>query len=436
MTADDGHFSREKSAEMLPAEHISREKSAGWRERAAGLFPGGVNSPVRAYRAVGGEPPILVRGVGAEVWDADGNRFLDYVGAYGPLLLGHAHPAVVAAIEEATGAGGSFGATGPGEVRLAELIRERMPSVERLRFVNSGTEAAMSALRVARAATGRELVIKFEGGYHGHADSLLVEAGSGAATLSIPGSAGVAAPVAAQTLVARYNDLDSVERLLAANRDRVAAVIVEPVAANMGVVPPAAGFLEGLRELASASGALLIFDEVITGFRVAPGGAQQLYGVRPDLTVLGKIIGGGLPVGAYGGRADLLDLVAPAGPVYQAGTLSGHPVVMAAGEATLRLLTPELYAAVEQRADRLEEALAAPGRSTARVGSLLTLFFRERPPRDFGEAKEADTAAFAAFFQALRSAGVLLPPSQFEAWFVSAAHDDAVIEETIRAIPR
>ncbi len=409
--------------------------AATWRERAAGLFPGGVNSPVRAYRAVGGEPPILVRGKGAEVWDADGHRYLDYVGAFGPLLLGHAQPAVVAAIREAAEAGGSFGATGPGEVRLAELIRERMPSIERLRFVNSGTEAAMSALRVARAATGRELVIKFDGGYHGHADSLLVEAGSGAATLSIPGSAGVAAAVAAQTLVARYNDLSSIERLLAANEGKVAALIVEPVAANMGVVTPSPGFLEGLRRLTAASGTLLIFDEVITGFRVAPGGAQELYGVRPDLTILGKIIGGGLPVGAYGGRADLLDLVAPSGNVYQAGTLSGHPVVMAAGEATLRGLTPDVYAAIDRRADRLEEALAGPGRSTARVGSLLTLFFRERPPRDFGEAKESDTAAFGRFFRSMKEAGVLLPPSQYEAWFLSAAHDDAVVDETIRAIP-
>jgi glutamate-1-semialdehyde 2,1-aminomutase len=409
--------------------------ATAWRERAADLFPGGVNSPVRAYRAVGGEPPILVRGSGAEVWDADGNRYLDYVGAFGPLLLGHAQPAVVAAIRDAAEAGGSFGATGPGEVRLAELIRERMPSVEKLRFVNSGTEAAMSALRVARAATGRELVIKFEGGYHGHADSLLVEAGSGIATLSLPGSAGVSASVAAQTLVARYNDLDSVERLMHANDGRVAAVIVEPVAANMGVVAPAPGFLAGLRRLTSADGSLLIFDEVITGFRVSPGGAQELYGVRPDLTILGKIIGGGLPVGAYGGRADLLDLVAPAGDVYQAGTLSGHPVVMAAGEATLRQLTPELYAAIDRRADRLEEALARPGRSTARVGSLLTLFFRDRPPRDFGEARESDTTAFAAFFRAMKQAGVLLPPSQYEAWFLSAAHDDQVIDETIRAIP-
>jgi glutamate-1-semialdehyde 2,1-aminomutase len=377
----------------------------------------------------------MVRGSGAEVWDVDGNRFLDYVGAFGPLLLGHAHPAVVAAIREAAEAGGSFGATGPGEVRLAELIRERMPSIERLRFVNSGTEAAMSALRVARAATGRELVIKFDGGYHGHADSLLVEAGSGAATLSLPGSAGVAASVAAQTLVARYNDLDSVERLLTANPARVAAVIVEPVAANMGVVTPLPGFLEGLRRLTVRDGALLIFDEVITGFRVAPGGAQELYGVRPDLTVLGKIIGGGLPVGAYGGRADLLDLVAPAGAVYQAGTLSGHPVVMAAGEATLRRLTPDLYAAIDGRADRLAEALAGPGRSVARVGSLLTLFFRDRPPRNFGEARESDAAAFAGFFGAMKGAGVLLPPSQYEAWFLSAAHDDEVLDETIRAIP-
>jgi glutamate-1-semialdehyde 2,1-aminomutase len=409
--------------------------ATAWRARATGLFPGGVNSPVRAYRAVGGEPPILVRGAGAEVWDADGNRYLDYVGAYGPLLLGHANPAVVAAIRAAAEAGGSFGATGPGEVRLAELIRDRMPSIERLRFVNSGTEAAMSALRVARAATNRELVIKFDGGYHGHADSLLVEAGSGVATLALPGSAGVAAAVAAQTLVARYNDLDSVADLFRRNPERVAAVIVEPVAANMGVVAPVPGFLEGLRGLTTEAGAVLIFDEVITGFRVAPGGAQELYGIRPDLTVLGKIIGGGLPVGAYGGRADLIDLVAPAGPVYQAGTLSGHPVVMAAGEATLSQLTPELYAAIERRAGRLEEALGRPGRSTARVGSLLTLFFRSQAPRDFNEARESDTAAFADFFNAMRAAGLLLAPSQYEAWFLSAAHDDAVIDETIEALP-
>ena len=409
--------------------------AADWRERAAKLFPGGVNSPVRAYRAVGGEPPILVRGEGPHVWDADGNRYLDYVGAFGPLLLGQAHPAVVEAIRRAAEAGGPFGATGPGEVRLAELIRSRMPSIERIRFVNSGTEAAMSALRVARAATGRDLVIKFEGGYHGHADSLLVEAGSGLATFSLPGSAGVPAAVAAQTLVATYNDLQSVAGLLDHHPGQVAAVIVEPIAANMGVVAPVDGFLEGLRRLADRAGALLVFDEVITGFRVAPGGAQELYGVRPDLTVLGKIIGGGLPVGAYGGRADLLDLVAPAGPVYQAGTLSGHPLVMAAGEATLKELTPAVYAGLEARSARLAEGLRRPGVAVARVGSLLTLFFRAAPPRDFAQAKESDQAAFARFFGALRSGGVLLPPSQFEAWFVSAAHDDEAIARTLGALP-
>lgn len=412
---------------------ISAGTAAAWRERAAQLFPGGVNSPVRAYRAVGGEAPIMVRGQGPFAWDADGKRYIDYVGAFGPLMVGHAHPTVVEAIRTAVEAGGSFGATSPAEVRLGEMIRSRMPSIERLRFVNSGTEAAMSALRVARAATGRDLVIKFDGGYHGHADSLLVEAGSGAATLSIPGSAGVAAPVAAQTLVAIYNDLSSVAALLDLNASKVAAVIVEPVAANMGVVPPAPGFLAGLRRLTDRSGAVLIFDEVISGFRVAPGGAQELFGVRPDLTVLGKIIGGGLPVGAYGGRAELLDLVAPAGPVYQAGTLSGHPVVMAAGEATLLQLTSEVYAAIEARADRLEEGLRREGVSVARVGSLLTLFFRDRAPSNFREAKECDTEAFGRFFHHMREAGVLLPPSQFEAWFLSAAHDDAVIDATLDA---
>jgi glutamate-1-semialdehyde 2,1-aminomutase len=405
-----------------------------WRERAASLFPGGVNSPVRAYGPVGGEPPVIVRGEGARVWDADGNSYVDYVGAFGPLLLGHAHPAVVTAIEAAAQAGGSFGATSPGEVRLAELIRQRMPSIERIRFVNSGTEAAMSALRVARAATGRDLVIKFDGGYHGHSDSLLVEAGSGAATLSIPGSAGVVSLVASQTLVATYNGLDSVAALLRAHQDQVAAVIVEPVAANMGVVLPAAGFLAGLRELTEQAGALLVFDEVITGFRVGPGGAQELYGVCPDLTILGKIIGGGLPIGAYGGRQDLLDLVAPSGPVYQAGTLSGHPIVMAAGEATLALLTDSMYAAIETRAARLAEGIRRPGASVTRVGSLLTLFFRDRAPTNFSEARACDTGAFARFFNSMRDAGVMLPPSQFEAWFLSASHDDAVIEATLEAV--
>ena len=400
------------------------------------LFPGGVNSPVRAYRAVGGEPPVLVRGEGPHVWDDAGHRYIDYVGAFGPLVLGHAPAEVVAAITEAAEAGGPFGVTGPGEVRLAEIIASRMPSIERIRFVNSGTEAAMSALRVARAATGRDLIVKFEGGYHGHADSLLVEAGSGAMTLSIPGSAGVARSVAEQTLVATYNDLDSVEAVLRAHSGKIAAVIVEPIAANMGVVPPVRGFLEGLRDLTASAGALLIFDEVITGFRVGPGEAQELFGVRPDLTVLGKIIGGGLPVGAYGGRAELMDLVAPAGPVYQAGTLSGHPLVMAAGVATLRALTPELYAGVERQAARLESGLRVEGASVARVGSLLTLFFRGQAPRNFREAKSSDTDAFARFFHKMLDSGVVLPPSQFEAWFVSAAHDASVIDATLEAASR
>jgi glutamate-1-semialdehyde 2,1-aminomutase len=375
----------------------------------------------------------MVRGQGAFTWDVDGNRYIDYVGAFGPLIVGHAHPAVVEAIHAAVDAGGSFGATTPAEVRLAELICSRMPSIERLRFVNSGTEAAMSALRVARAATGRDLVIKFEGGYHGHADSLLVEAGSGVATLSIPGSAGVAEPVAAQTLVATYNNLGSVAALLDSHAGEIAAIIVEPVAANMGVIPPEPGFLTGLRQLADGAGALLVLDEVITGFRVAPGGAQELYGVRADLTVLGKIIGGGLPVGAYGGRAELLDLVAPAGPVYQAGTLSGHPVVMAAGEATLLQLTPAVYTAIEARADRLEAGLRREGVSVARVGSLLTLFFRDKAPSNFREAKECDAISFSQFFHRMSDAGVLLPPSQFEAWFLSMAHDDAIIDATVSA---
>jgi glutamate-1-semialdehyde 2,1-aminomutase len=367
---------------------------------------------------VGGDPAIVVRGEGSQVWDADGNSYVDYVGAFGPLILGHAHPAVVSAVREAAGEGGPFGATSPAEVRLGELIGRAMPSIQRLRFVSSGTEAAMSALRVARAATGRDLLIKFDGGYHGHADSLLVKPGSGAATLSLPGSAGVTEAVASQTLVAPYNDLEAVERLL---DERVAAVIVEPVAANVGVIPPAPGFLEGLRGLCSRRGALLIFDEVITGFRVAPGGAQERYGVTPDLTVLGKIIGGGLPVGAYGGARELMDLVAPAGPVYQAGTLSGHPLVMAAGEATLSALDGALYRRLELLGAQLQEGLQHPEASVARVGSLLTVFFRDGADR------------FGRFFHAMKEAGILLPPSQFEAWFISGAHSDLDVERTIAA---
>jgi glutamate-1-semialdehyde 2,1-aminomutase len=413
---------------------VTHDRSERWRARAEAIFPGGVNSPVRAYRAVGGDAPIIVRGEGAFVWDEDGTRYIDYVGAYGPLVLGHGDPAVIDAIRGAAEEGGPFGATAPAEVRLAELIRERMPSIEKLRFVNSGTEAAMSALRVARAATGRELVIKFEGGYHGHSDGLLAQAGSGVATLSIPGSAGVTQAVAGQTLVAEFNRLDSVEALLDAHAGEVAAIIVEPVAANMGVVAPQPGFLTGLRRLADSSGALLIFDEVITGFRVGPGGAQELYGVRPDLTLLGKIIGGGLPVGAYGGRADLLELVAPAGRVYQAGTLSGHPVVMAAGEATLKQLTPETYVTLEATARLLAERLTGCGYTVAQVGSMLTVFFRATAPTNYREAADSDTDAFTSFFNGLRRNGVLIPPSQFEAWFISSAHTDSVIAATTEAI--
>jgi glutamate-1-semialdehyde 2,1-aminomutase len=389
------------------------------RQEAARLFPGGVNSPVRAYRAVGGEPPIIDHGRAGHVWDADGREYVDWVGAFGPLILGHAHPAVVAAQEDAIARGGPFGATTEAEVRLGRLITEAMPAVERLRFVSSGTEAAMSALRVARAATGRDLVLKFEGGYHGHSDSLLAKAGSGLATLGLPASAGVPAAVAATTFLARYNDLDSTSAQLEAHRGKVAAIIVEPVAANVGVVPPAPGFLAGLRELADAHGALLVFDEVITGFRVGRGGAQELYGVTPDLTLLGKVVGGGLPVGVYGGRAELLDLVAPAGPVYQAGTLSGHPLAMAAGEATLKQLDNALYGRLEQLGAALERGLAPAGR-VSRVGSLLTVY-------------APDEAGFAALHRRLRDRGVLIPPSQYEAWFVSAAHTAEDVELTLEA---
>ena len=419
--------------------HAQPTAGAAWRRRAESLFPGGVNSPVRAYRAVGGEPPIIVRGEGATVRDVDGRTYLDYVGAFGPLILGHAHPEVVDAVRRETEAGGPFGATTPAEVELGEAIREAVPAVGRLRFVSSGTEAAMSALRVARAATRRDLVVKFEGGYHGHADGLLAQAGSGLATLSLPASAGVTADAAAQTLLARYNDPAAVRALFERHPGRIAAVIVEPVAANMGVVPPDPGFLEELRETTARNGALLVFDEVITGFRVARGGAQARYHVTPDLTVLGKIIGGGLPVGAYGGRADLLDLVAPAGPVYQAGTLSGHPAAMAAGLATLRLLDAGVYARLERLGARLEAGLlaaavdAGKAVSVGRVGSLLTVFFRAPAPRDFDEVREADPEAFARFHRAMREAGILLPPASQEAWFLSAAHTDEDVDSTVEA---
>jgi glutamate-1-semialdehyde 2,1-aminomutase len=416
---------------------MARRRSAALIDRAEALFPGGVNSPVRAFRAVGRPPLLLERGLGAHVWDADGRRYVDYIGSWGPALLGHADPATMEAIRRTLTNGLALGATNPLEIELGEAIRSAMPSLERLRFTSSGTEAVMSALRLARAATGRDLVLKFGGGYHGHADQLLVEAGSGIATQAIPGSAGVPAVVAGLTVVAPYNDLVAVERAFEVHRGRFAAVIVEPVAANVGVIPPAPGFLELLRSVTAADGALLIFDEVITGFRVAHGGAQARYGVTPDLTTLGKIIGGGMPIGAYGGRADLMALIAPSGPVYQAGTLSGHPLSMAAGVATLAALTPDRYEALEATAATLEAGLAAAAQTAGcsvavtRVGSLLTAFFADRAPTNADEALAADRAAFTAFFGRMLDRGVLLPPSPFEAWFMSTAHGRDEIADTI-----
>ena len=397
------------------------ERSAVLMARAERLFPGGVSSPVRAYGAVGGTPRVIARAGGARVWDVDGNEMVDYVGSWGPMIVGHAHPAVVAAIREAAALGTSYGAPRPGEVELGQRIVRAMPHVERLRFVSSGTEAAMSAIRVARAATRRDRIVKMAGGYHGHADALLVQPGSGA--IGLPASAGVTAAAARDTMVAPYNDLPAAEELMVTGD--VAAVIVEPVAANMGVVPPAPGYLEGLREITLRHGTLLIFDEVITGFRIARGGATERYGVTPDLVVLGKIIGGGLPVGAYGGRADLMRLVAPEGPMYQAGTLSGNPLAMAAGAATLDLLTDETYATLEETTAALEHGLAEAARAAdasvriSRVASLLTVFLQE--------------GSYPVFFHAMLQAGFLLPPSQHEAWFVSSAHTREDLDATLRA---
>ncbi|CAN5281878.1 glutamate-1-semialdehyde 2,1-aminomutase [soil metagenome] len=398
---------------------ISTTRSDELMARAERLFPGGVNSPVRAFRSVAGTPRVIERAAGAWVWDVDGNGLIDYVGSWGPMILGHAHPTVIAAITDAAQRGTSYGAPNPHEVELGERITDAMPSIERLRFVSSGTEAAMSAIRLARAATGRDQIIKMAGGYHGHADALLVQPGSGA--IGMPASAGVTEGAARDTLVAPFNDSDAIAELLATHD--VAAVIVEPVAANMGVVPPLAGYLTGLRELTSRHGAVLIFDEVITGFRVARGGAAERYGVTPDLTVLGKIIGGGLPVGAYGGRADLMKQIAPDGPVYQAGTLSGNPLAMVAGAATLRQLTPTVYQQLEEAGATLEAGLAdaaeAAGASVriSRVGSLLTAYVDDFP----------------TFFHSMLMAGIMLPPSQHEAWFVSTAHREDDLDATLRA---
>jgi glutamate-1-semialdehyde 2,1-aminomutase len=408
--------------------------------RAQRVLPGGVNSPVRAFRGVGGTPFFVQSAEGSRITDVDGRSYIDFLGSWGPLILGHAAPAVVEAVGEALARGTSYGAPTPGEVELADLIVSAVPSMEMVRLVSSGTEAAMSAIRLARGATGRDLVIKFEGCYHGHADSLLVKAGSGGATFGVPDSLGVPEALARMTLTTPFNDLGAVERLMSARGGEVAVIIVEPVAGNMGVVPPAPGFLEGLRQLCDRHGALLLFDEVITGFRLGYGGAQARYGVRPDLTCLGKIIGGGLPVGAYGGPRALMDRISPLGGVYQAGTLSGNPLAVAAGLATLRALAdPAVYARLERAGVALEAGLVDGARASSipltvnRVGSMLTGFFTNGPVTDYASAKRANTERYARFFHAMLDRGVFLAASQFEAAFISLAHSDADLEAATRA---
>ncbi len=414
-------------------------RSSGWFTRAQNILPGGVDSPVRAFNAVGASPLFITRASGATIEDVDGNRFVDYVMSWGPLIHGHAPKGLIKALSAAAARGTSFGAPSPLEVELGERVRQMMPSLERVRFVSSGTEAAMSAIRVARAATRRDKIVKFEGCYHGHADSFLVKAGSGMLTLGTPTSPGVTPGASADTLIASYNDLESVVRLFDANRGEIAAVIVEPIAGNMGLVPPADGFLQALRQICTADRTLLIFDEVISGFRAAAGGAQEVFRVIPDLTCLGKIIGGGLPVGAYGGRANLMAFVSPEGPVYQAGTLSGNPLAMTAGLWCLENLTPKLYERLAALGSRLAAGLAEAAREhrvalqVNAFGSLLTPFFTTRPVRDFGSAMTANTAHYAEFFRGMIARGVYPPPSQFEAWFISAAHTSKHIDNTIAA---
>ncbi len=417
-----------------------RPKSAEIFERGKKILPGGVDSPVRAFRAVGGTPLVIDRAEGARLYDVDGREYIDYVCSWGALILGHAHPDVVRAVAEQAKLGTSYGMTSPLEIELAEQIAKALRSIERMRFVSSGTEATMSAIRLARGFTKRDLILKFEGGYHGHSDSFLVEAGSGLATLGISSSPGVPDALAKLTLNAPYNDAGAVEKIFKQHAGKIAAVIVEPVAANMGVVAPARGFLERLRELTKRDGALLILDEVITGFRSAYGGAQKLFGIEPDLTTMGKIIGGGLPVAAYGGRAEIMQMVAPLGPVYQAGTLSGNPLAMRAGLATLpKLAAVGFYDELNRKSARLTEGLRAAledngvAGSVNAVGSLMTLFFASEPVKDYGGAKKSDTGVYAAFFREMLERGVFIAPSQFEALFVSAAHSDADIEKTIEA---
>jgi len=420
---------------------LNRSKSARLFEKARRLLPGGVNSPVRAFKAVGGSPLFIQKAKGSKIWDVDGNPYIDYVCSWGPLILGHAHPRVLEAIRKTAAHGTSFGALTELELKLAELITRAMPSVEMVRMVNSGTEATMSALRLARAFTGRSKVIKFEGCYHGHGDSFLIKAGSGATTLGIPDSPGITSSTASDTLNARYNDLESVKRLIARHHHAIAALIVEPIAGNMGLVLPRKGFLRGLRNLCSRNGILLIFDEVITGFRVAFGGAQELYEIKPDLTTLGKIMGGGLPVGAYGGKKEIMELVAPIGPVYQAGTLSGNPLAMAAGYETLKILweRKSFYPDLDEKGKKLAQAIQEiiqsyrlPLRLNS-VGSMFTLFFTGEDVTDYESAKSSDTSLFAAYFREMLEQRIYLPPSQFETAFLSMAHSDRDIEKTIAA---
>jgi glutamate-1-semialdehyde 2,1-aminomutase len=423
---------------------LNQSKSDRLFEKARRLLPGGVNSPVRAFKAVGGSPLFIQKAKGSRIWDVDGNKYIDYVCSWGPLILGHAHPRVLEAIRKAAPRGTSFGASTELELKLAELITRAMPSVEMVRMVNSGTEATMSALRLARAFTGRSKFIKFEGCYHGHADNFLIKAGSGATTLGIPDSPGVPRSVAAGTLTAPYNNLQSVRRLVNRHHKDLAAVIVEPIAGNMGLVLPQEGFLHGLRTLCTKHKILLIFDEVITGFRVAFGGAQELFGIKPDLTTLGKIIGGGMPVGAYGGRREIMEMVAPSGPMYQAGTLSGNPLAVAAGYETLKILSErrDLYAGLDKKGKQLAEELSTAIQNDRlplrlnRIGSMFTLFFTGKEVTDYETAKSSDTGVFGEYFRRMLEQAVYLPPSQFETAFLSAAHSEADIEETIAASVR
>jgi glutamate-1-semialdehyde 2,1-aminomutase len=413
---------------------MNHSKSDQLFRRAQELIPGGVNSPVRAFRSVGGNPPFIARGEGSHIFDADGNEYIDYVGSWGPLLLGHRHPEILAALERALTIGTSFGAPTEQEIELAEAICDAVPSIEMVRLVNSGTEATMSAIRVARGFTGRDLCVKFEGCYHGHVDSLLVKAGSGIATLGIPDTQGVPKAFADTTIALPFNDVDALKQTFRARGDSIAAVIVEPVVGNMGCVPPLPGYLEALRSITEQYGALLILDEVMTGFRVAFGGAQERYGICPDLTTLGKVIGGGLPVGAYGGRRDIMSKVAPAGPIYQAGTLSGNPLAVAAGLAMLRHLKahPEIYDRLEKQGAELCDGAPA-GVTVNRVGAMFTFFFTDQPVTDYESAKRSDTDRFGRFFRAMLDRGIYLAPSQFEAAFLSAAHSDEDICKTIAA---